>query len=141
MKGLKDCIIWKGRKNEKGYGVIGIGKTKFSAHRLSWMLHNGKSPKKMFVCHKCDNPPCINPNHLFLGTASDNSKDAAMKGRMHKWNGERKGENNPKAKLSKSDVAKIRIRLKEGMMAKDIAGEFGVHRFTIGDIKRGTTWT
>lgn len=76
------CIEWTGHKSKYGYGVIEIsGKTK-ACHRVAWELHNGTEiPSGMFVCHSCDNPPCINPEHLWIGTASDNNLDAIRKGR------------------------------------------------------------
>lgn len=66
-----------------GYGAFKINKKIYSAHRVSWELANGKIPANLFVCHKCDNPKCVNPDHLFLGTRSDNMKDAFKKGRLN----------------------------------------------------------
>lgn len=79
------CWIWTGaRTSKKGksrYGNISFQGKRWLAHRFSWMIHNGKINKNMCVLHHCDNPPCINPDHLFLGTIADNNHDAIKKGR------------------------------------------------------------
>lgn len=76
------CWIWKGHKNRKGYGLITYNKNTIKVSHLSYKLFKGNIPENMFVCHKCDNPSCVNPNHLFLGTQYDNIQDAINKGRL-----------------------------------------------------------
>jgi hypothetical protein len=77
------CWIWTRSTNTQGYGQIWIGSKNYAAHRLSWIIYKGQIPNKLLVCHTCDNPRCINPKHLFLGTHYDNSIDALIKGRLH----------------------------------------------------------
>lgn len=80
--GENECWKWKAYKNRQGYGRMGIAASQcVNAHRVSWLIHNGSIPKGMFVCHKCDNPECTNPNHLFLGTRQDNTNDMMIKKR------------------------------------------------------------
>ncbi len=82
IKGKNDCWFWKGAKNNKGYGRIMLNGKSEGTHRVAWFITNGEIPKnKPLVCHKCDNPSCVNPKHLFVGTNSDNMKDSFKKGR------------------------------------------------------------
>ena len=78
------CWHWTGAMNPSGHGVLGRGGRNHGAHRVSWQLHHGDIPKEMHVCHHCDNPRCVNPDHLFLGTAADNVADMVRKGRQAK---------------------------------------------------------
>lgn len=82
------CVVWTGSRTQQGYGQIsegaGVRRRRHLAHRLSWELTNGPIPDGVFVCHKCDNPPCVNPSHLFVGSARDNNRDAWTKGRNKK---------------------------------------------------------
>src|SRR3990172_665127 len=103
-----DCWKWTGNLDGKNYGRIMFKKygKRFLAHRLSWYIHNGKIPQGLFVCHHCDNPTCVNPKHLFLGTPTDNMKDMYDKNRHIRVS--MKGSENPMAKLTKEQVTKIR---------------------------------
>lgn len=75
------CWEWTAHRDRAGYGRINVGQVPALAHRLSWWLTNGAIPDGLFVCHHCDNPPCVRPDHLFLGTPRDNNDDKLAKGR------------------------------------------------------------
>lgn len=109
------------------YSRIMINGKRHGAHRLSWECHFGKIPKDKSVCHKCDNPSCINPNHLFLGTQSENLIDCVLKKR------------HPSSKLSPDKVKQIRTMLKTNSL-REIAIKFGVAHRTIWDLKNRTNW-
>jgi len=117
------CWIWKGCKDKGGYGYIGIKGSTLKAHRVAKTLESGPIPHGMFVCHHCDNPPCCNPDHLFIGTNTDNVRDAKSKGRLATGNknggrlyperNRRFGSSNNKTVLDESKVIEIR-RLRDG---------------------------
>ncbi len=77
-----ECWEWTAATDKYGYGLVKFCKKMYYAHRVSWFLKNGAIPSEKLVCHNCDNPPCENPKHLFLGTSKDNTQDAVRKGRM-----------------------------------------------------------
>jgi len=104
------CIYWRGTINQDGYGVTSYQGRRMSAHMLSWVINHGAIPKGMCVCHSCDNRPCINPDHLFLGTHKDNMSDMARKGRA-------------RSKLSMRDRQFI---AESGLHARELAERFNV---------------
>lgn len=131
----RECWIWTAA-TVCGYGCIGYGAGKIAkAHRVSWELHNGPIPGGLCVLHHCDNPLCVNPDHLFLGTRKDNSDDMIAKGRDRKL--PQPGESNGMAKLCAADVAFIRSSA-EGPVA--LGKLFGVHYRHIWAIRRGIRW-
>ena len=135
------CLEWKGTTNN-GYGRITIGsrtdgtRRTVSTHRLSYILNYGEVPEGYDVCHKCDNPKCINPSHLFAGTRQENIDDREAKGR----NNPPRGNEHPKAKLSDRDVFSIRKKRMQGMTFRAIAAEYGVNKKTIQDAVKGKHW-
>lgn len=126
------CWIWQGARS-RGYGSLRPFFGETLAHRLFAKHHKGPIHPKMEVCHRCDNPPCVNPDHLFLGTKSDNQKDCEAKGRR-----ERRGEHNPCAVLNPKQVKQI---WSDPRSQQKIADDYGVHRTTITLIKLGKKWT
>ena len=129
-----DCWLWKGARTEKGYGQTRFEGRETSAHRVAYRLLVGPIPDGMFVCHRCDNPPCCNPAHLFLGTPGENSADMAAKGRAAL------GERNGNAKLTEWDVRVAKARLAAGDTGTDIARDLGVSSRLISGIKHGRQW-
>jgi len=137
------CWLWTGCTRNFGYGVINLGGKHGKAeraHRLSWILHNGPIPEKMFVCHHCDNPLCVRPDHLFLGTPAANNHDMAMKGRYDKVK-RPKGERHGRSKLTDADVLSIRAAYDVPVVTITTLGEeYGVSAQTIYRIILGNTW-
>lgn len=132
-----ECWEWTGGKLRFGYGRFRIGNSShIAAHRISWFLTNGKIPENMLVCHKCDNPGCVNPNHLFIGTQKDNMQDCAVKGRTY----DRIGSKNSNAKLKESDIPIIRERLNKGEAQASIAKRYKVGQMQISYIKNRINW-
>lgn len=103
------------------------------AHRFSFMIHNGEIPNGKYVCHRCDNPLCVNPEHLFIGTHVDNMRDMVEKGRSYKGSGEKKGV----SKLTNYQAAEI---MQATGTNRDIAKQYGVSVSVVGRIKRGETY-
>ena len=137
VKKTKTCWNWIGSIDDRGYGSIGVNGITKRAHRLSYeMKKNGPIPKGMFVCHKCDNRACVNPNHLFLGTAKDNTQDMINKGRdVHAI-----GENAGSTKLTKRQVLEIRKRYANGESTRQLAKDFPISHGSIWKIVAGKTW-
>lgn len=135
---MSGCWLWLSAvKNENHpYGQFSIGNKKHLAHRLSYQLYKGPIPEGFSVCHNCDNPNCVNPDHLFLGTHGDNMKDMIKKGRGNKARGSSGG----RAILSEDDVEKIRLEHSNGATKTSLGRKYGVDHSTIHLIIIKKTW-
>lgn len=147
ISGINDCWIWKLKPDIWGYGVFCLDSKRIKAHRYSYVLKFGNIPEGMKVCHKCDNPICVNPNHLFLGTNSDNMLDMFAKGRGFNvgfTRGHKRtiGSKNAKAKLSEDQIREIRINYQAitPITRDEIASKYNVDPKTIYDILSRRTW-
>ena len=116
-----ECWEWTGSRDQHGYGRLNRGRRGegiIKAPRASWEIHNGPIPDGLWVCHKCDHPPCVNPAHLFLGTAATNSQDSAQKGRNSGWGVPRK--------LTDEQIREMREFIAAGATCEQAAARFGV---------------
>jgi hypothetical protein len=132
------CWEWIGSKDGNGYGLIRHNSVLYHAHRVSFELNIGKIPPGQMVLHHCDNRACVNPEHLFLGTHTDNMRDMVAKGRHR--NGNRKGMKHPLAILTDNQVIEIRRLYTTGLTQSKIAGMFHVSRGTVCSITRRVNW-
>lgn len=164
------CWIWIAYCNLKGYGVMRLGIKTELAHRVSWIIAHGEIPDNLDVLHHCDNPRCIRPSHIWLGTHQENMRDMMMKGRGNQLSGDNhparlhpetrargdthfsrlhpeklaRGENNGSSKLTWEQVREIRRRYapwgRGGDNSTTLAKEFGVSHVNILDIVKNVTW-
>jgi len=125
------CWVWVGKVKAQGYGAISIGNKDYAVHRLMYEREVGPIPSGFFVCHRCDVRECVNPHHLFVGTAADNNKDMDVKGRRRSVG--LRGEANSSCRLSESTVRAIIADKLSGMKNVDIADRYGLKRTQISD--------
>lgn len=136
------CWEWAGGRNQSGYGRLCVGSRRdgtrqtMQAHRYSYSIFVGPIPPGLWVLHKCDNPPCINPDHLFLGDRMDNTRDRDAKGRQPILRGVANGN----AKLNDDAVAAMRSLRREGASFATIARRFGVAKKTCMEAIKGHRW-
>lgn len=126
------CWVWKGGYNADGYGAFTDGK-KTGAHRFSWVLANGEIPAGLQVCHKCDNPPCVRPDHLFLGTNQENVDDAYAKG--HYYGRRHRYGQGLSAEAIRDVTPKVLELKRQGLSQPRIAAELGLSRETVQRIQ------
>lgn len=129
-----ECWPWMGAKFLDGYGSIWFRGGNRRASRILCQILGHELLSDIAVLHRCDSPPCMNPRHLFFGTRADNCRDMGRKGRAEK------GSKKWCAKLTETDIPKIRALRRQGLFYREIAKQFAVHPVTIGDIFRGSTW-
>ena len=134
------CIEFTGAKNKDGYGQFYINETigNVMAHRFSFELSYGKIPEGLIICHKCDNPKCVNIDHLFLGTHKDNSDDKINKGRFK--SAYTNLGNHPNSILSVQDVKEIKNLINIGLRNIDIARKFNISHKLVSLIRLGKRW-
>ena len=118
------CWEWAAARNRKGYGVLRVGEGNELAHRVAWLLEHGSLPAHLDVCHTCDNPGCVRPSHLFIGTTADNNADMRAKGRQH-------------TKLTPALVRAIR---RSDGTDTSIGRKYGISRVWVSKIRCGTAW-
>lgn len=134
-RGPDECWEWKGGRQSMNYGMIGEGNRVRLATHVVWELTRGPVPKGMLIRHLvCDNPPCVNPAHLAIGTQKDNMADRRAKLRYS-------GEKNHTSKLTDAAVRDIRARVAAGESCASVAREYGVTSQAAGCARRGKTWS
>lgn len=132
--GKRACWIWEKMVTKKGYGTVTYHQKHMRAHRVAYILFRGEIPEGMLVCHKCDNPSCCNPSHLFLGTNADNMKDRDRKKRQCRGEARSavarkhspRGSRHHKAVINEDQVREIRVMHSKGIPRKKIAEHIGV---------------
>lgn len=130
------CWVWQKYRNRRGYGCMTMrASLSFLAHRVSYTLFRDAVPSGMMVCHHCDNPPCCNPSHLFVGTRQDNMDDMKRKGRSPA------GTASPNSKLTDADVMEIRRRYEAGERTEDIATRFNIKARNVSWVATGKAWS
>jgi hypothetical protein len=155
-----ECWPWRAGRFEYGYGHFKMNGKDWHSHRLAYELSSGEIPAGIFVCHHCDNPPCCNPKHLFLGTPEDNVRDMIDKGRRRfgsfetsrrvingreSWSKPNSrmphGERHYNARLTLEQVAELRAAYATGGVRQvDLAARYGVDQTHVSRIVRGTKW-
>lgn len=133
------CWEWGAGKVLDGYGYFSVAGMVQRAHRVAYQLYVGEIPEGMCVCHHCDNPGCVNPSHLFLGTNADNVRDRENKGRGVRPTNI--GEKHGCSKLTEAQVIEIRAKHESGARGVDLAKEYGVAHQTISKIVHRRAWT
>jgi hypothetical protein len=135
--GFDSCWEWRGNRHRQGYGLISRNYKISKAHRVMWQFRNGPIPDGMCVLHRCDNPPCCNPAHLFLGTQVDNIHDMQNKGRLVVPRGEQQGN----SKLTNESVRRARKEYAEGgITMRELGHRYGVTMAVMQKAIRGTYW-
>jgi len=126
------CWLWTGKGGR--YGQVSVKDRPILAHRRAWEFAMGPIPKGAYICHRCDVPGCVNPDHLFLGTAKQNSEDMSRKGRaIH-------GERHHNAKLTEAVVAVVKLERNRGVSYSELSRRLGISRSALRSAVNGNTW-
>jgi len=134
-KSSDECWIWTGAKTSAGYGAFSINGKVIGAHRAAWIIEHGSIPVGVCVCHKCDNPICVNPSHLFLGTIAENNADREKKNRTLCC------EDNPQSKLSNKQAREIlQLYATGGITKTSLAKRYSVSISAISLLVKRKTW-
>jgi hypothetical protein len=133
---MSGCWLWTASVDMYGYGRIRVDGKSRKASRVSWELHRGPIPGDLHVCHHCDTPSCVNPDHLFLGTRSDNQRDCEIKGRRT----HARGEQSNKAKMTATKVLEARARSAAGEKTRQLARAYGISQPSMKAILRRKAW-
>lgn len=132
--GDNSCWLWTSALDTKGYGVIQIHGKTIKATRVAYQLTTGPIPPGLLMCHTCDNPPCVNPRHLYAGSYSENGIDASQRGRLVIM----RGEDHIRAKLTNSEAEEVRrLYRKGGFSQREIGERYGLAQTTVSRIVRG----
>ena len=134
--GPEECWPCSGSSQRSGHKQIVVDGRLVLVHRLAWMLEHGPIPDGLVIRHRCDNPPCVNPAHLQIGTVVDNNRDRDERGRHRPL----PGSSNGAARLNEETVASIKAALRAGSQMRPLARQYGVSQRTIQFIQRGETW-
>lgn len=144
---MSGCHLWEGAVDGRGYGRVGSGGDRgrtLIASRVAWTLYRGEIPEGLCVLHRCDNPACVNPDHLFLGTQQDNMRDMARKGRARSVpnapHRRARGESHGAATLTEADVREIRRLRATGVNCVEIARRIGTTAVTARHVSNRYSW-
>ena len=136
-RGPEECWVWKAGCFKGGYGQFRLGKRKVKAHRCAYELSVGPIPIGLRALHHCDNPPCCNPAHLYVGTEKDNARDRVERGGQARL----RGESNPQAKLTAAEIGEVRaLAAAGGATYREIGARYGLHYNSVGRIVRRERW-
>lgn len=129
------CLEWQAGRDAYGYGRLFFNGRQERSHRVAWIRAHGAIPAGMHVCHRCDNPPCCNPDHLFLGSNTDNRRDSVRKGRAPR------GELQGNSKLTRGDIERVRDIARVGNRSqREIASYFDMSQKHVSRVIRGDAW-